>query len=652
MIAQAPEPIDRSPSRRRVYWIPVGLLVAVGHFVTLIGCRQIGTPTRSVTQVSPAESPKPKRKGDLPEFVKTSSKVSTNAGSPSTDTPSNTPQAASEENGLTAGHPVQNPVSSPVPPANDGSSTDVVQTSSQRVFETDSEGSFITILSFSNETEQPRLAQAPNDQVDYSSSLPTTSSDRPKSLRLTFPSEIPGATSPTISLPVTDVDHPERKLAAINTLFPPASVPRNLQIPDDRVMTLEELEELAMMNSPIIAQSLAAITMNQGTAIQAGVYPNPVFGYEADTVGSSFTRNYQGTYLAQTIKTAGKLPLARAAANMDLMNSQLAYERTRQQILHDVRTGYFSVLVSQEAIRINEALVRFTNQVYAIMIERLKNGEQAGYELAQLRTLVKQAQTILVNSQNHYISAWKQLAVATGTPELPLARVEGRVDMPVPNLDYDVLLERVLSVHPDLQASRNLEAQARLQLRLQRAIPIPDPTVAGAFQNDSTVPGFQRTSYNLNVSVPLPLFDRNQGNIRNALGKLEMNSRQYAVTTNALTSQLADAFERYQNGRFQSEYYRTQILPDLARAYRGVYDRHISNSDKVAFGDIIVAQQNLAGGVSNYITSLWTQWNAAVDLANLMQLNDFRSLFTDLPPVPDLPATPSPVDATTEGDQP
>ena len=497
------------------------------------------------------------------------------------------------------------------------------------------DGSLIKILSFNDSENELTAPSRILSRDGGPSQSPSPTQDRPKSLRLKFPTEIPGAGSPTISLPVTDLDHPERKLTAINTLFPQAADPKTLDTPVGPAMTLEELEDLAMNNSPIIAQALAAITMNQGATIQAGVYPNPVVGYEADTVGSSFTRNYEGVYMSQTVKVAGKVPLQRAAANMDLMNSQLAYERTRQQILHDVRTAYYNVLVSQEANRINGALVRFTNQVYAIMIDRLKNGEQAGYELAQLRTLVKQAQTILVNSQNRFVSSWKQLAVATGCPELPPSPLEGRCDISVPNLDYDILLERVLSVHPDLQASRNVEAQARLNLKLQKAIPIPDPTVTGVFQNDSTVPGYGRTSYNLNVSVPVPFFDRNQGNIRTAFGKLDMSSRQYAVATNQLTGQLADAFERYQNGRFQSEYYRTQILPDLARAYRGVFDRHIAASDKVAFGDIIVAQQNLAGGVSAYIASLVLQWNAAVDIANLMQLRDFRTLFSDLPPIPD-----------------
>jgi cobalt-zinc-cadmium efflux system outer membrane protein len=468
---------------------------------------------------------------------------------------------------------------------------------------------------------------------------------------LTFPQEIPGANAPNISLPMTDVDHPERKMAAIDSLFPPPPASKVITVPPDRRMTLEELEEIALQNSPIIAQSLAAITMNQGTAIQQGIYPNPVFGYESDTVGSSFTRDYQGIYVSQLVKTAGKLSLQRAAANMDLMNSQLAYERTRLEILHMVRAGYYNVLVAQESMRINEALVRFTNQVYAIMIDRLKYGEQAGYELSQLQSLVIQARWTLTTSQNRYVSAWKQLAVATGVRDLPPAILEGKVEMQVPNLNFDILLERMLGVHPDVQASKNLESQSRIQLQLQRAIPIPDVTVAGALQNDSTTPGYQRTSYNLNVSVPVPIYDRNQGNILKEQGRLKMNTQQLAVTTNQLTTLMADAFERYQTARVQAEYSRTQVLPDLARAYRGIYEAHIANSETVAFGDIIVAQQNLALGVTVYITALTNQWIALTDIANLIQARDFREVLTltgpDAGQITSEPPSPSPAEGGT-----
>ena len=652
-------------------------VVAVANLAIIGGCRSVDTPSNSVRISSLNEARPAKVDGVL---KKDSSRKRTNklAADPKPEASRTDGQSDDESGSSISGtasiarqkqhassSQAEDQVESIAPGLHDDAesqsrgvarsrhSSEITQTSGSIFSDSSSdqnEGSLVRILSFSQD-ERDNTSKA-GDRDGSQSQAASSAQERPKSLRLKFPTEIPGAGSPTISLPVTDLDHPERKLKAINTLFPQAADPKPLDPPVGPAMTLEELEDMAMNNSPIIAQALAAITMNQGATIQAGVYPNPVFGYEADTVGSSFTRNYEGVYMSQTVKVAGKVPLQRAAANMDLMNSQLAYERTRQQILHDVRTAYYNVLVSQEANRINGALVRFTNQVYAIMIDRLKNGEQAGYELAQLRTLVKQAQTILVNSQNRFVSSWKQLAVATGCPELPPTPLEGRCDISVPNLDYDILLERVLSVHPDLQASRNVEAQARLNLKLQKAIPIPDPTVTGVFQNDSTVPGYGRTSYNLNVSVPVPFFDRNQGNIRTAFGKLDMSSRQYAVATNQLTGQLADAFERYQNGRFQSEYYRTQILPDLARAYRGVFDRHIAASDKVAFGDIIVAQQNLAGGVSAYIASLVLQWNAAVDIANLMQLRDFRTLFSDLPPIPDSPDDETTSTAPREGAQP
>lgn len=474
-----------------------------------------------------------------------------------------------------------------------------------------------------------------NRQSDADADPSKIDSDFTQSLRLTFPPEIPGANVPRLSLPATQGgDDPKlaaAKQAAIEELFPATPEPSTFVVKTDRVMTLAELEQLALENSPIITQALASITVSQGAAFQAGVYPNPVFGYEADTVGSSFTRNYQGVYLSQLVKTANKLPLQRAAANMELMNSQLAYERTQLEVLRLVRAGYYNVLVSQEATRINGGVVRFTNRVLEIMKNRLEGGRQAPYEVSQMRSLVKQAYTTKVQSENRYVSAWKQLAVAVGLPELAPTTLEGRVDQSVPNHDFDALLERVLMVHPDLVASKNLESQSRYELQYQQAVPIPDVTVAGALQNDFTTPGYQRTSYNVNVSVPVPLFDQNKGNIRSAQGRLKSSSQQYAVTKNQLTVELADAFERFQTSRVQAEYYRMQILPDLAQAYLGVYDRHRSGSQGVDFGDIIVAQQNMAAGVAAYIGSLSMQWIALTDIANLMQLRNFDEILHELP---------------------
>jgi cobalt-zinc-cadmium efflux system outer membrane protein len=376
----------------------------------------------------------------------------------------------------------------------------------------------------------------------------------------------------------------------------------------------------------------------RGAAIQAGVHPNPVIGYEADTVGSSYTRNYQGVFGTQTIKTAGKLGLARAAANMSFMNAEIELRQTRIDVLTQVRANYYAVLVAQESLARDIALERFTTEAFRIQVDKLKAGEGTGYEPAQMRTQVMLARAAVIQSQNRFISAWKQLAASVGILSLPPAPLEGQVDMPMPVLDYETLLARILNNHPDVLQARNLAEQAKLSLQLAQVTPIPDLQLYGTFQRDFTVPGFERTSYNVQMGVPLPVFDRNQGNIVSAQGRLRSMNEQIRVVRNSLSTQFADAFERYQSNRVLADYYHEQILPDLVRAYRGIYERHQQESAEVGFGDIIVAQQNLAVGLGSYLTALGLQWTALTDIAHLLQLDDMRALFQPMPPGPLRPA--------------
>ena len=209
--------------------------------------------------------------------------------------------------------------------------------------------------------------------------------------RLQIPAELPGTNVPPLWLP--PLDQPAQRLQAIDTLFPDLPPMPKLLPPMDpqRQFSLSDLEQMAIANSPIIVQAEADITVAFGQAIQAGVYPNPLIGYEADTVGSAGTRNYQGVFGTQVIKTANKLGLARSVANVDVTNAQLAYRQARVDLMAQVKRNYFAVLVTQESVMINEALVRFTGEVYKIQDDKLKGGVVTPYEPAQLRSLAVQA---------------------------------------------------------------------------------------------------------------------------------------------------------------------------------------------------------------------------------------------------------------------
>lgn len=473
--------------------------------------------------------------------------------------------------------------------------------------------------------------------VSYQEEVPRPPIDpsRPMTLteRLQIPAELPGTNVPPLWLP--PLDEPEQRLRAIDTLFPDLPPMPRLAEPanPNQSFTLADLEQMALANNPIIAQATAEITVAMGQAIQAGVYPNPMIGYEADTVGSAGTRNYQGVFGTQIIKTANKLGLARSVANVNVMNAQLALRRARIDLMAKVKSAYFNVLVAQESVMINEALVRFTGEVYQIQDDKLKGGVITPYEPAQLRSLAVQARTALVQAQMGYIAAWKELAVTLGLPDVPLTRLEGSAEMPVPRLTYEAALARMLNVHPDIQAARNSQGQARLQQRLERVTPVPDVNVYGTFQRDFTTPNTPRTTYNVQFGVPLPIWDRNRGNIMSAQGNIIRTAEQIRRSEFDLTAQLVDAFNRFETSRILLQYNRDQILPDLTRAYRGVYGRYQQEGEgargkagPVGFGDIIVAQQNLTIGLAAYINLLSTQWTAIADLARLLQVESLSEL--------------------------
>ena len=137
------------------------------------------------------------------------------------------------------------------------------------------------------------------------------------------------------------------------------------------------------------------------------------------------------------------------------------------------------------------------------------------------------------------------------------------------------------------------------------------------------------------VSVPLPIWDQNKGNIVAAEAALVRASEEpHRVEVN-LTNNFAAAYTLYKNNVDALEYYRKFILPDQVRAYRGVFDRRRVDLS-VAFGDLVQAQQTLAADVSTYLTILGQLWTSVVGVADFLQTDDLFQLAQprELPELP------------------
>ncbi|HEY0984980.1 MULTISPECIES: TolC family protein [unclassified Schlesneria] len=447
--------------------------------------------------------------------------------------------------------------------------------------------------------------------------------------RLRIPNELPGAEAPVVTLPPQDTEDAESRAKDIEKYFAelPAVAPNQVDPYDEqRVYSLEELQAMALSSNPVMAQAEANIVAMRGNAIQSGLAPNPIVGFQADTVGSNANANYIGGFVAQKIKTAGKLGLAESRGNVDVFNAELMQKKTRVDLITRVRGAYFAALIARENVRITEALVRFTDNVYHVQLDQLRGGLVSVYEPIQLRALAFQARTALVQSRNRYDAAWRQLAATVGMPNLEIGELEGSPEMGTPVVNYDVALPYILANHTDVLAAQNSISQARINLRLQEVTPIPDLDLYVALQKDHTTAPIYRMTYNVQAGLPIPIFDANQGNIMNAQATLIKNSQETARVQNELAAALAGAIERYANASNVIQLYRDHVLPDQARAYRGVYERHQQQPDIVGFADVVNAQQMLLMSIGTYINTLGVRWQAFTEIGELIQAETLEGI--------------------------
>lgn len=446
-----------------------------------------------------------------------------------------------------------------------------------------------------------------------------------------LPPGLPGADAPPLALPRLPRDTPpaerEQAVRGAYPVLPPLPEPAAFPGPP---LSLADLQGMAAETSPVVRRAAADAGAAYGQVIQAGLYPNPTVGYQADQIQPSLRlppdttvsgAGQQGGNISQLIKTAGKLSLARAVAGFDYINALLAVRRAQVDLTAAVRAQYFAVLVARQGVEVNRSLSELAAEVYRLQVQLVAvAGEAAGYEPLLLYAQAEQARAALAQSEATARAAWRQLAAAVGRPDLPEAALAGRADAPAPPLDPAGVAARVQDQHTDILTARNTIAQAETNLKLQKVTPIPDIQTDQYHQYDNLAQTYQ---FGVQVGVALPLFDRNQGAVRQAAARVVRANEDLLATRNQLVGRLAEAVGRYEAARAVAERYREAVLPNLSRAYRAlVQRRQVDDPARVQFGDIVLAQQNLATALQAYLAALQNQWQAAVDVAALGQLDE------------------------------
>ncbi len=377
---------------------------------------------------------------------------------------------------------------------------------------------------------------------------------------------------------------------------------------------VDDFVRLAVERNPRLARANLAIEAARGRHLQAGLYPNPDVAVNWDEIGDR--QDGRGILsvprVTQTIVTGKKLTLAQAVAAREVDQATLDLLAERYAVVGSVRAAFFEALALQRRAEVLTELVKLADEAVANGKTLLDAKQLARLDFIQFEVERERFRAELESVKRELPGAYRRLAAVSGNHAAIPPAVAGTFDG-LPDYDPDTVRAAVLSYHPQVRSVRVGVERAQAAVKRAEAEPIPNLAVSGGF-----VRQFENKSYDaaVGVSLPVPLWNRNQGNIRAAKAELGMAIQAVGQTENELAARVAAAHQTYAAARERAEVYRKELIPRAEETYK--LSLAAFKGGQFQYLQVTQAQRSVAEARLELNKSLGEAWRAAAELSGLL----------------------------------
>lgn len=405
---------------------------------------------------------------------------------------------------------------------------------------------------------------------------------------------------------------------AVGQQTPPA--PQAVASASGRFLRLDELEQMALEKNPTVGQAQAIVRSVLGRRRQVGLYPNPLVGYSTEDMRAREPeRAKHFLWVQQSFITAGKRGLVQAAIEQERIHAEAEEAMQRHRVRNAVRLLYYEALGAARLVEIRRELSRTTREAVDISEDLYNVGQADRPDVLEVQIEADRSDLELARAEGELERVWQELAAVIGEPDLPRSPLAGDLEADLPALDEAAIRERILKENPELKIARARVEHAKASLARARADRIPNFFVrAGAGYNaDRFAPGKDvGAEFFVELGVPLPIFDRNQGNIANAESQVRLAEGELRRTELALRSRLAGALRTYRDALRTSARYRASVLAQAQQSYQLYLGRFREMA--AAYPQVLIAQRNLGQIRAEYVRALVDAWQNATLLDGLL----------------------------------
>jgi cobalt-zinc-cadmium efflux system outer membrane protein len=370
-------------------------------------------------------------------------------------------------------------------------------------------------------------------------------------------------------------------------------------------LTLNEALALFLTQNLDVLMAQYSIETAKGQEITARLFPNPVLGLgtiSSVTMGNSLVRSGEiWANVQQLFLVAGKRGYRIEGARLGRQSAEAAFEDAIRQLKFAVKDNYVHVRTAQRHLEIaQENRDRFT-RILDINSVRFEKGFISGVDLVRIRLQAVDFENTVIQSEQDLESALSDLRVVLALPP------ETTFDL-VTALEYQRMnpelpaLQQLAADRPDILAKRLTLSQRTAELKLAKALRYPDPSIGPGFTLQGARGPDNPQQYTLGLSIPLPVFDRNQGGIAQseaAIGTAEADLRKTILQAK---NDVNVAFKTLMQSRRLVEAYQAGVLDD-ARSSLSIMEAAYQRGGATIL-DLLDASRTAAAVQLNYVDAL------------------------------------------------
>jgi len=383
---------------------------------------------------------------------------------------------------------------------------------------------------------------------------------------------------------------------------------------------LAGIEQMALASNPTYAQFATRVQALQGKWVQVGLGPNPNVGYVGNDIGNEATAGQQGAFVSQQFVLGNKLELNRTIAAREIAQAQHDLSVQQQRILTDVRIAYYTVVIAQRKQQLTKELVKVGEKAVTASKALLEAEEINRVQLLQAQVETDNLRLLADQAANETEAAWRRLESVVGASQLDRVPLQGDTGEHPNQIVWADSLENILAQSPELAAAAANVDRARASY--DRAVVQPIPNVTGQLsvqhdgETDFTVVGVQ-------IGIPLPLFDKNQGRINQTRNEIAIAQRNVARLRLNLKQRFAMVYQNYVNAELQSQRYSRDILPRAKETLDLVTEGYAAG-EEIDYLTLLTAQRTFFRTRLAQIEAQRTLWTTTSEIQGLLLRNSLQ----------------------------